>query len=79
MGGWIVNAHLMDETTTAIIEAGYQFGRRLVEASGLPLICITAPYALAAAVVPSVGKCPVLSIRRQLVPPWQRADSVGEF
>ncbi len=77
VGGWIVNAHLMDETTTAIVAEGLQFGRRLAEASGLPLVCITAPYALREAVVPLAGNCPVLAIRRQLVPPWRKSDPLG--
>lgn len=76
--GWIVNAHLMDETTMTIIEAGYRFGRRLAGTSGLPLVCITAPHALAAAVSQRVGDCPVLAIRRQLVPPWKQSDPLAK-
>jgi hypothetical protein len=78
VGGWIVNAHMMDETTAAIIGEGYQFGRRLAAVSGLPLVCITAPYALEEAVLPLVGNCPVLAIRRQLVPPWRQSDPIRE-
>ncbi len=77
VGGWIVNAHLMEETTAAIIAAGYRFGRELAAASGLPLICITAPHALRARVSEQVVDCPVLGIRRQLVPPWKRSDPLA--
>ncbi len=77
VGGWIVNAHLMDETTVALIEEGLRFGRRLAEDSGLPLICLTAPYALAEAAGRLAGNCPVLAVRRQLVPPWKKTDPLG--
>ncbi len=77
VAGWIINAHLMDETTLAIIEAGYRFGCRLAEASALPLVCLTAPRALQAAVSKMVDDCPVLGIRRQLVPPWKQADPLA--
>ncbi|MBL0713696.1 MAG: cobalamin biosynthesis protein CbiA [Desulfosarcina sp.] len=77
VGGWIVNAHLMDETTMETIVAGHRFGRRLAEASGLPLVFITAPQALSAAVSQTVTDCPVLAIRRQLVPPWKQSDPLA--
>ena len=74
VGGWIINAHLMSETTAETIAAGYRFGQRLAAESGLPLVCITAPAALAAAAKPLATNCPVLVIRRQLVPPWQSSE-----
>ncbi len=74
--GWIINAHLMNETTAETIADGYRFGQRLAAASGLPLVCITVPQALAAAV--PAPDCPVLIIRRQLVPPWQQSDPLAK-
>jgi RecA/RadA recombinase len=68
--GWIGNAHLLDETTIDHIQEGYELMRALSKASELPLICITAGEAL----IPETRKmalaCPVLTIHRQLVPPW---------
>ena len=75
--GWIVNAHLMDETTAATIAAGKRFGEALAEASGLPLVALTAPHALRADVSKLAGGWPVLWIRRQLVPPWKQADPLA--
>ena len=72
--GWIINAHLMDETTAATISEGYRFGRQLAAATGLPLVCVTAPQTLLTVVSAEVDDCPVLPIRRQLVPPWRHAD-----
>ncbi len=76
--GWIINAHLMNETTAETIADGYRFGQRLAAASGLPLVCITVPQALAAAAPPQETDCPVLIIRRQLVPPWQQSDPLAK-
>jgi hypothetical protein len=77
VGGWIVNAHLMDETTPATIAAGARFGRQLAAASGLPLVCITAPHHLRAALTEIEVDGPVLGIRRQLVPPWMKSDPLA--
>ncbi len=77
VAGWIVNAHLMDETTTATIADGYRFGQQLAAATGLPLVCVTAPQALLAAASDGVDDCPVLGIRRQLVPPWRHSDPLA--
>ena len=73
ISGWVGNAHLMDETTLAHIQQGYDLMTALAEASGLPLAFITTPIDLWAAVDLSMFVCPVLPIRRQLVSPWQSA------
>jgi hypothetical protein len=69
--GWIGNAHMMDETTVDHIHQGYQLMQSLAETSGLPLICMTAADALVEQVVSLPIDCPLLTIRRQLVPPWR--------
>jgi hypothetical protein len=76
--GWIVNAHLIDDTTATTIAAGYRFGQQLSGLTGLPLVCLTAPPALLAVASELAADCPVLAIRRQLVPPWQTADPLPD-
>jgi hypothetical protein len=71
--GLIGNANLIDETTVREITEGYRFMRALAAESGLPLICITAAEELMAELSPAEFACPLLAIRRQLVPPWKRA------
>ncbi len=78
VGGWIINAHLMDETTAATVADGYRFGRQLAAATGLPLVCVTSPQALLTAVSGGVDDCPILAIRRQLVPPWRHSDPLAD-
>jgi hypothetical protein len=71
--GLIGNANLIEETTAELIRSGLGFMQDLSRASGLPLVCITAPEDLAAELGAAGRDCPVLAIRRQLVPPWVRA------
>jgi hypothetical protein len=75
--GWIGNANLIDETTTLEIIDGHGFMRELSQASGLPLVCVTVAEELLAQVDASRLSCPVLTIRRQLVPPWKKACSLS--
>jgi rhodanese-related sulfurtransferase len=69
--GWIGNAHMMDETTADHIDQGYRLMLSLAETSGLPLICMTAADSLVEQVLSMPIDCPLLTIRRQLVPPWR--------
>ncbi len=71
--GLIGNANLIDDTSAADIRSGYEFLQNLSGQSGLPLEFITAPSGLLPELEESEFACPVLPIRRQLVPPWKRA------
>jgi hypothetical protein len=71
--GWVGNANLIDETTPREITDGYAFMQALSTASGLPLAFVTAAEELLPQVDPAQFDCPVLRIRRQLVPPWKKA------
>jgi hypothetical protein len=71
--GLIGNAHLIDETTPQVIVDGYAFVNEVRAASGLPLVFVTVAEELLSQVDPTQFDCPVLAIRRQLVPPWKRA------
>jgi hypothetical protein len=71
--GLIGNANLIDETTAQVIVDGYAFLNEVCAASGLPLVFVTVAEELLPLVDPAQFDCPVLTIRRQLVPPWKRA------
>ena len=73
ISGLIGNANLINETTTQDIIRGYEFVRQLSEKSGLPLHFITAASDLLTENDIGAISCPVLVIRRQLVPPWEKA------
>jgi hypothetical protein len=71
--GLIGNANLIDETTPREIADGYAFMKELSGVSGLPLAFITVAEELLPLVDMKPIDCPVLTIRRQLMPPWKKA------
>jgi hypothetical protein len=73
--GLIGNSNLIDETGPEEIESGYEFVQTFAAESGLPLMFITVPRELLRDVDTRRFACPVLSIARQLVPPWKKATA----
>lgn len=71
--GFVVNSHLMQETTAGVILEGYHLARRASEQSGIPTVFVTAMEELADA--PELGEVevPVLRLKRYMLPPWIRA------
>ena len=67
----------MEETTEQDILAGYAFAKNVAEAGNIPLMFITTPAALLTRLDKKDIHCPVLALRRQLVPPWKQADALG--
>ena len=72
IGGLIGNANLIDETTPDHIYDGYGFVKTLSEQSGLSLEFITIARELLPLIDLNRFSFPVLTIERQLVPPWQK-------
>jgi hypothetical protein len=73
---WVGNANLIDETTPREIADGYAFMTGLAAASGIPLAFVTVAESLLPQMDLGAFDCPVLTIRRQLVPPWKKAEAV---
>jgi len=71
--GLIGNAHLLDDTSAGDIIKGYELVKDVSRASGLPVVFITAPADLVPAVRADGVTCPILSIERQMAPPWKAA------
>lgn len=74
--GLVGNANLIDETRVEDIYAGYLFMENLADQSGIPLKFITVSRSLMDQLDENRIKCPVLSIERQLVPPWKKAGVI---
>jgi hypothetical protein len=72
VAGWIGNAHLLENTAADQIVEHYRFMQDLAQASGLPLVFITAVPWLVSQVAEANVECPILPIYRQLVPPWMK-------
>jgi hypothetical protein len=77
VGGFIGNANLIDETDAETILEGHEFCKNLAREADLPLECVTAPAELLPALDLDKLECPILPIRRQLVPPWRPAAAMG--
>jgi len=75
--GIVGNANFMEETTEQDILAGYEFSRHVADAGNIPLVFITTPASLLTRLDKKDIQCPVLTLRRQLVPPWKQAEALG--
>lgn len=75
MTGIIGNANLIDDTRIEDIYQGYRFVTDLADQGGLPLKFITATRELLPGLNMARFDCPLLTIARQLVPPWKKATA----
>ena len=77
--GIISNTHLMDETTVDMLQVGYELALGFSSTAGIPVEMVTVSEDL----LPSTGAgqfdCPVLPIRRRMVPPWRRSGRKTPF
>ena len=76
MTGVVGNANLIDDTLVEHIYEGYDFALEYARECGLKLEFITMPEKLRTEINIGHFTCPVLSIKRQLVPPWKKAVSL---
>jgi hypothetical protein len=72
VGKWIGNAHMLEETSPEHFRQGHDFMTSLQDASGLGVEFITAPHELLPLIDTEQSNWPVLTIHRQLVPPWKK-------
>lgn len=70
--GLASNANLMDETTVDHILQGYELVRQVSDRTGMPLEFITASPGIRKLLDPDRFSCPILTIDRQMLPPWKR-------
>jgi len=75
--GIVGNANMMEATGVAEIYQGYDFSDRVAAAGKIPLAFVTVPTALLTRLDKKRIQCPILAIKRQLVPPWIQAESLG--
>ncbi|GAB6908488.1 conserved hypothetical protein [Desulfosarcina cetonica] len=75
--GIVGNANLMEDTTAEHLLAGHDFALQVAEAAQVPLAFITAPMGLLTQLDKRDMQCPILPLRRQLVPPWKQPETFG--
>jgi len=76
VNGLVGNANMMAETNLPHIQQGFAFMQELSAHNGLPLEFITIPDGLRKSADMPRLDCPLLSIKRQLVPPWLQAEDL---
>ena len=76
MTGIVGNANLIDDTHAEHIYAGYDFVLEYARECGLKLEFVTVPEIMKSEIDIWRFECPVLYIKRQLVPPWKLAESL---
>jgi hypothetical protein len=69
--GLISNTHLLEETDVATVLEGLQLASAVQRESGLPLAFATADESLRGALDTEQMGCPVLWIKRRMLPPWK--------
>ncbi len=72
ISGLIGNPNLIDSTTIDTIYDGYGFVKELSERMAVPLLFLAVSWELLPDIDPSFFDCPILPIKRQLVPPWKK-------
>lgn len=68
--GWLVNTHLIDETTPSTILDGWRLGQAVSEESGLPIRLVAVMDEMADAPELAAIDAPRLRMTRLMTPPW---------
>jgi len=68
--GWLVNTHLIEQTTPDTILDGWRLGQAVAAESGLPIRLVAIMNEMADAPELSVIDAPVLRMNRLMNPPW---------
>jgi hypothetical protein len=67
----VSNTHLLDETERGTILEGLQLAREVEKAAGIPVAFVTVNEELSDGFNAEAAGCPVLWIRRRMLPPWK--------
>lgn len=70
VSGLISNTHLMDETTPEVVVDGYRQAQETARLAGVPLVAVTVGEGLIAELDESNFECPVVAMRRIVLPPF---------
>ncbi len=69
--GFVSNTHLLDETDAATVREGLDLAREVSQAADLPVSLATADECLRGELAADELGCPVLWIKRRMLPPWK--------
>ena len=71
--GLVSNTHLMEETDASTVLEGLRLTREVGESAGLPVAFVTANENLRSVLDEENVGCPILWIKRRMLPPWKLA------
>ena len=69
--GLVSNTHLLEETDAPTVLDGLRLARQVGQAANLPVSLVTADESLRDEIDAEQVGCPVLWIRRRMLPPWK--------
>ena len=69
--GLISNTHLLEETDASTVLDGLRLAREVGAAAGLPVSFVTANESLRGRFDAEEVECPILWIKRRMLPPWK--------
>lgn len=72
--GLVSNTHLMGETTPAVVLAGYHQAAETGRLADIPIVAVTVTEDLASDLRSNDFECPVVSLRRIVVPPFAQSQ-----
>mgnify|MGYP001823023795 CR=1 FL=1 len=70
VSGLVSNTHLMGETTPAVVVDGYRQAVETARLAEVPLVAVTVVENLIADLRQENFECPVISMRRIVIPPF---------
>lgn len=70
VSGLISNTHLMDETTPEVVLEGYRLALQTSRMADVPLVAVSVDEHLLADLDETKFECPVMSLRRIVLPPF---------
>jgi hypothetical protein len=76
--GYIVNTHLIEETTVEIVLEGYDLARRASARSGVPIEFVSVMKELAQHDEITGIEAPILQLERIMLPPWLRTGEKSD-
>jgi RecA/RadA recombinase len=75
----VVNSHLIDETTPAVIEEGIALGESLAKATGARIAFVAVQRALLEKFDPDKCGYPVMVLDRLMLKPWEPSNWLGKY
>jgi len=75
----VVNSHLIDETTPAVIDEGIALGEELAKATGSQIAFVAVQRVMLGQFDASRCRYPVMVLDRLMLKPWEQSNWIGKY